>query len=84
MLRSSVVSSGFRRCFSNATQNNFDLIVVGGGIVGVASAREVLIRHPHLKIAIVEKENKLAYHQSGHNRLRSIFICIEMQQDLCQ
>lgn len=37
------------------------------GIVGVASAREILIRHPNLKIAVVEKENKLAFHQSGHN-----------------
>lgn len=41
--------------------------MVGGGIVGVASARECLNRHPHLRMAIVEKEPKLAYHQSGHN-----------------
>lgn len=40
---------------------------MGGGIVGVASAREILLRQPKLKIAILEKENKLAYHQSGHN-----------------
>lgn len=33
----------------------------------MASAREILIRHPNLKIAVVEKENKLAFHQSGHN-----------------
>lgn len=45
----------------------YDLTVVGGGIVGVASAREILLRHPQLKIAIVEKERKLAFHQSGHN-----------------
>lgn len=43
------------------------MVVVGGGIVGVASAREILLRHPKLKIAIVEKEKKLAFHQSGHN-----------------
>ena len=41
----------------------YDLICVGGGIVGVASAREILCRHPHLKVAIVEKESKLAFHQ---------------------
>jgi 2-hydroxyglutarate dehydrogenase len=35
--------------------------------VGVASAREILLRHPQMKIAVLEKENKLAYHQSGHN-----------------
>ncbi|XP_043677904.1 L-2-hydroxyglutarate dehydrogenase, mitochondrial isoform X1 [Vespula pensylvanica] len=47
--------------------NVYDLVVVGGGIVGCATAREMLIRHPNLKIAIVEKENALAKHQTGHN-----------------
>lgn len=42
-------------------------MVVGGGIVGTASAREILLRHPSLKVAVVEKEHKLAFHQSGHN-----------------
>ncbi|CAG9797327.1 unnamed protein product [Chironomus riparius] len=64
MLRSAL-SSGFR-CYSTAN-NAFDLTIVGGGIVGVASAREIINRHPHLKIAIVEKEKKVAVHQSGHN-----------------
>lgn len=53
---------------STEGSNKFDLVCVGGGIVGVSSAREILLRHPHLKIAIVEKETKLAFHQSGHNR----------------
>lgn len=35
--------------------------------MGVASAREILQRHPKLKVAIIEKEEKLAVHQSGHN-----------------
>jgi 2-hydroxyglutarate dehydrogenase len=69
MLRS-FQSSGLilRKSFSSASSSGFDLTVVGGGIVGVASAREILIRHPTLKIAIVEKEKKVAVHQSGHNR----------------
>lgn len=33
----------------------------------MASAREILLRHRNLKIAVLEKENKLAFHQSGHN-----------------
>ncbi|CAO1307970.1 unnamed protein product [Diamesa serratosioi] len=57
-----------RRNFSKQEiTKKYDLICVGGGIVGVASAREILFRHPHLKVAIVEKESKLAFHQSGHN-----------------
>jgi 2-hydroxyglutarate dehydrogenase len=70
MLRHCIVSSGIRKFNTSAinASKNFDLVVVGGGIVGVASAREIALRHPHLKIAIVEKESKLAFHQSGHNR----------------
>lgn len=62
--------SGLRYLSSAATEgsNKYDLTIVGGGIVGVASAREILERHPFLKISIVEKESRLAYHQSGHNR----------------
>jgi len=46
---------------------DYDLVVVGGGIVGAASAREILLRHPSLKVAVLEKESQLAKHQSGHN-----------------
>ncbi|XP_055606885.1 L-2-hydroxyglutarate dehydrogenase, mitochondrial [Uranotaenia lowii] len=55
------------RAYSQKSKSIYDIVVVGGGIVGTASAREILLRHPNLKIAIVEKENKLAFHQSGHN-----------------
>lgn len=56
------------RAYSSESLNDcFDIVVVGGGIVGVASAREILYRHPTLKVAVVEKENRLAAHQTGHN-----------------
>lgn len=45
----------------------YDVVVVGGGIVGTATARELLIRHPSIKLAIIEKEKYFAAHQSGHN-----------------
>ncbi|CAL1531237.1 unnamed protein product [Lymnaea stagnalis] len=52
---------------SDTTQNQYDLVIVGGGIVGTATAQELATRHPQLKLAILEKENDLAGHQSGHN-----------------
>ena len=44
-----------------------DLVVVGGGIVGLATALKLLEAHPGLRIAVLEKEDELATHQSGHN-----------------
>uniref|UniRef100_A0A0K8RAU5 L-2-hydroxyglutarate dehydrogenase, mitochondrial n=1 Tax=Ixodes ricinus TaxID=34613 RepID=A0A0K8RAU5_IXORI len=57
------------RCLSSTrgAEKEYDVAIVGGGIVGVATARELVRRHPKLKFAIIEKENKLAAHQSGHN-----------------
>jgi L-2-hydroxyglutarate oxidase len=45
----------------------FDIAVVGGGIVGLASAYKIQIAFPQLKIVVFEKENELASHQTGHN-----------------
>jgi L-2-hydroxyglutarate oxidase LhgO len=46
---------------------NYDLIVIGGGIVGMATAHEALIRRPQLRLLVLEKEPTVAAHQSGHN-----------------
>jgi L-2-hydroxyglutarate oxidase LhgO len=45
----------------------YDIAVVGGGIVGLATTRELLLRHPKLRIANVEKEDVWSKHQTGHN-----------------
>lgn len=45
----------------------YDRVVVGGGIVGLATAREILLRSPGIRIAVLEKETTLARHQTGHN-----------------
>jgi L-2-hydroxyglutarate oxidase LhgO len=47
--------------------DRFDLVVVGGGIVGLATTLQLLRRRPDLRIVILEKENEVATHQSGHN-----------------
>jgi L-2-hydroxyglutarate oxidase len=45
----------------------YDCIIIGGGIVGLASAYQLLKQKPQLRIAIIEKEADLAAHQTGHN-----------------
>lgn len=45
----------------------FERIVIGGGIVGLAVAREILRRQPGLSLILIEKESGVAHHQSGHN-----------------
>jgi L-2-hydroxyglutarate oxidase LhgO len=44
-----------------------DLVVVGGGILGLASALALLERSPGLRLTLLEKESDFAIHQSGHN-----------------
>ena len=43
------------------------IIIVGGGIVGLATARELLLRNPGADVLLFEKEAHLATHQTGHN-----------------
>ena len=47
--------------------NNKNVAVIGGGIVGIAIAREILTRHPDSEVTVFEKEDRLAYHQTGRN-----------------
>lgn len=44
-----------------------DVIVVGGGIVGLATARQLLDSHPRLRLVLLEKEVAVGLHQSSHN-----------------
>jgi (S)-2-hydroxyglutarate dehydrogenase len=44
-----------------------DLTVVGAGVIGLAVARELGIRHPRLRICVLEREARVGGHQTGHN-----------------
>lgn len=44
-----------------------DIVVVGGGIVGLATARELLRRRPGSEVIVLEKESAIARHQTGRN-----------------
>ncbi|KAA5844600.1 L-2-hydroxyglutarate oxidase [Pseudomonas chlororaphis] len=45
----------------------YDYCIIGGGIVGLATAMALLERQPGASLLILEKENVLARHQTGHN-----------------
>jgi len=45
----------------------YDFCVVGGGIVGLATAMALLERNPGASLVLLEKESALAMHQTGHN-----------------
>ena len=44
-----------------------DIIVIGGGILGLATAYQFCCEYPRLSITVLEKESQLAMHQTGHN-----------------
>jgi L-2-hydroxyglutarate oxidase len=50
-------------------ENNdlFDVAIIGGGIVGAATLYKLQLRNPNLKIVLIEKEDALSAHQTGHN-----------------
>ena len=58
------MSSGFPtlRLLSSSTGDrlrDYDVCVIGGGIVGLSTAREAIMRHPNLTFCLVEKEKEL-------------------------
>ena len=48
-------------------KTTFDIVIVGGGIVGAATLYKIQIAFPHLHILLLEKEPNLANHQTGNN-----------------
>ena len=44
-----------------------DVIVIGGGVVGLSVGREITGRFPGKRVVVLEKEARVGSHQSGHN-----------------
>ncbi|HEX7978624.1 MAG TPA: FAD-dependent oxidoreductase, partial [Gemmatimonadaceae bacterium] len=49
------------------SSSQHDFCVIGGGIVGLATAMQLLQRNPGASLVLLEKEAALAMHQTGHN-----------------
>jgi L-2-hydroxyglutarate oxidase LhgO len=45
----------------------YDLTIIGGGIIGLATALKITEGHPRIRLLLLEKEPELALHQTGHN-----------------
>ena len=49
------------------TGERYEVAVVGGGIVGLATAYAVLSHSPSTSLLLIEKEDSLGFHQTGRN-----------------
>ena len=47
--------------------SHYDLTIIGGGILGLATALKITAAHPHIRLLLLEKEAQLARHQTGNN-----------------
>lgn len=51
----------------SATGPDHDVAIVGAGLVGLATAYRLLLRRPDLRVVVLDKEDRVAAHQSSHN-----------------
>src|SRR4029077_16714379 len=49
------------------TDSRYNVIIIGGGVVGLGVALEITRRFPRLQLLLLEKKNGVGRHQSGHN-----------------
>src|SRR5207237_2757046 len=45
----------------------YDVAIIGAGIVGLATAMQLVSRFPQLRVVVLEKERSIGFHQTGHN-----------------
>jgi len=56
-----------QECLAEKGDIMYDYVIIGGGIVGLSTGYALVEKYPQAKIAVVEKERTLAFHQTGHN-----------------
>src|ERR1700712_4220423 len=47
--------------------NKYDFLIIGAGLVGLSVAYQLKLKKPGAKVLLIEEENGVAKHQSGHN-----------------
>lgn len=58
---------GLQKLNTLSKETIYDIAIIGGGIVGAATLYQLQKKFPHLHIILIEKEDRLAGHQTGHN-----------------
>ena len=48
-------------------QTNYDIAVIGAGIIGLATAMQLTDKYPSSRVVVLDKEKAIAEHQTGHN-----------------
>jgi (S)-2-hydroxyglutarate dehydrogenase len=49
------------------TDKHCDVAIVGAGIIGLAVGLQLIRKHPSIKVVVLDKEEEIAFHQTGHN-----------------
>ena len=55
------------RIYYGAVAETYDVAIIGGGILGLATAMALTESHPQARVVILDKESRIATHQTGHN-----------------
>ena len=45
----------------------YDIVIIGGGIVGLTTGYQILKENPDKRLLVLEKEKSVGMHQTGHN-----------------